>query len=361
MTDLELLEWSFHNVSTHSNLPQTVDALNQALVSPPADLRHSGLMHYYLASALVSTQDYRQAWLHFSTAVTALDGDAPLLLVALKAYIDFMEQLDMLEFTLKLVESGLKRFPDDAGLQAKAQQIGHQMQGVPYAESSNLKHWQQMQETGYFDAHAHYQTNQGLLQGGSDLDLIARYTQLEPSDKVAVIGCGYGRETLLIAPLVEKIWGIDVNAKILTQASDFLSERGIGNFVPVLAEHWHADIPDDLDLAYAYTVFQHLTKHLVEDYVLGMAQKLRPGGNLVCQFMHSHTGTHDAALTNYEPHVSWTRPEIDKLAAKAGLELASLDEQLVVEDEQIFWYILHARKALSLLALAGAYLPYMVY
>ncbi|HEY9839476.1 MAG TPA: class I SAM-dependent methyltransferase, partial [Candidatus Obscuribacterales bacterium] len=282
-------------------------------------------------------------------------------LEVLRAYIDFMEQLDMLEFTLQLVESARKRYPDDALMQAKAQEIRHKMHDAPYAEASNLLHWQQMQETGYFDDHVHYQTSAGLLQDGSDLKLIARYTELNSSQKVAVIGCGYGRESLLIAPLVAQVWGIDVSEKILAQASDFLSERGIANFVPVLAEDWHADIPDGLDLAYAYTVFQHLTKHLVEDYVLGMAQKLRPGGSLVCQFMHSQMGTHDAALTNYEPHVSWTQPEIARLAAKAGLELASLDEQLVVQDEQIFWYILHARKALSLLALAGAYLPYMVY
>ncbi|MEZ0369483.1 MAG: class I SAM-dependent methyltransferase [Candidatus Sericytochromatia bacterium] len=341
----EVLLWSYQNVSTRSNLPQTAERLTQLLLNPPADLRQRGLMHYYLAVALVFTQDYRQAWKHFSSAVTALDGDPQLLLEVLRAYIDFMEQLDMLEFTLQLVESARKRYPDDALMQAKAQEIRHKMHDAPYAEASNLLHWQQMQETGYFDGHAHYQTSEGLLQDGSDLKLIARYTELNSNQKVAVIGCGYGRETLLIAPLVAQVWGIDVSEKILAQARDFLSERGIANFVPVLAERWHTDIPDDLDLAYAYTVFQHLTKHLVEDYVLGMAQKLRPGGSLICQFMHSHTGTHDAALTSYEPHVSWTRPEIVRLAAKAGLELASLDEQLVVQDEQIFWYILHARKA----------------
>ncbi|HEY9839614.1 MAG: class I SAM-dependent methyltransferase [Candidatus Sericytochromatia bacterium] len=341
----ELLLWAYQNVTTRSNLPQTAERLTQLLLNPPADLRNRGLAHYYLALTHVYSQNYIPAQEQFFLAVNALHGDKQLCYEVLGVYISFMEQMNMLEFALKLVESGLKHFPEDPGLQTKAQEIRHKMLEAPYAEASNLKHWQQMQETGYFDSHAHYQTSEGLLQDGSDLSYIGRYTELNSKHKVVVIGCGYGRESLLIAPLVEQVWGIDVSEKILTQARDFLSERGVTNFVPVLAEHWHADIPDGIDLAYAYTVFQHLTKHLVEDYVLGMAQKLRPGGSLVCQFMHSHTGTHDAALTSYEPHVSWTRPEIARLVAKAGLELASLDDQLVDEAEQIYWYILHARKA----------------
>jgi SAM-dependent methyltransferase len=49
--------------------------------------------------------------------------------------------------------------------------------------------------------------------------------------RVAVIGCGYGGETLKIAPGVKQVCGIDFNEVILDKVVNVLSWHGVTNFV----------------------------------------------------------------------------------------------------------------------------------
>lgn len=142
--------------------------------------------------------------------------------------------------------------------------------------------------------------------------------------KVAVIGCGYGRESALIAPHVDHVYGIDVSKKILDTCVTFLAEHGVDNFKPILAENWRTDLPGEIDFFYSITVFQHLTRDLTRDYILGIAAKLTRGGRAFCQFACNPLHTEDADLRDYEPDVGWTADQITALIKESGLNLYSL-------------------------------------
>ncbi|KAF5033224.1 Trans-aconitate 2-methyltransferase [anaerobic digester metagenome] len=196
--------------------------------------------------------------------------------------------------------------------------------------TSNVTCWQTMQDNNYFERHNVYLNEEKRLKDfGDDLVWIERRRTLDPSMRVAVIGCGYGREAAMIAPRVAHLWGIDVSPRILEKCSRRLRSKGIENVTMVQADTWKATIPDGIDLVYCITVFQHLTRDLVEDYLQGLGRKLAPGGQFLCQFAELEDGTNDARLEVYEPSVRWTVPEIEKVIRRVGLSVFSVETQRV--------------------------------
>src|SRR5712692_10243689 len=67
---------------------------------------------------------------------------------------------------------------------------------------SNLDVWKKLQDKGYFENHPCYK---GISDfGGQEaVQAIEWFTPIRADMKIAVIGCGYGRETLKLAPLVK--------------------------------------------------------------------------------------------------------------------------------------------------------------
>lgn len=203
---------------------------------------------------------------------------------------------------------------------------------------NNLRYWQKMQEQGYFEKHPLYGgEHDGLALFGSEVEIIHRYTCLKRDMNVVVIGCGYGRESTLIAPHVRHVYGIDVSDIILDKARAFTAAHGVTNFTAVSADRWQQEIPDDIDLVYCMVVFQHLTRDLVSDYINGLTRKLNYDGKMLCQFCESQYGTNDATMDVYEPNVSWTTDQIRDLLRKSGLNLYKLDTTLVNNDVCWHW------------------------
>jgi len=211
----------------------------------------------------------------------------------------------------------------------------------PVPRKSNLVYWKELQNKGYFENQntallASYgeekyremfgSTDPGALRdtSGRDFDLIGSFLSLDTSMTAAVIGCGYGRETLAIAPRVRHVYGIDVSHTILDKAQEYLATNSVFNFTPVLAENWRKLVPPTLDFVYSITVFQHLTRDLVLDYLAGLAEKLSPTGKALCQFAELTGGTKDAELKAYEPSVNWSTAHIRAAMAEAGLSLVTL-------------------------------------
>jgi hypothetical protein len=101
--------------------------------------------------------------------------------------------------------------------------------------------------------------------------------------RIAVIGCGFGRETLKHAPYVKDVYDIDVNNTILGKAVTFLSERGVGNLTPILAKTFARTVPAGLDLVFSMAVMQHLTRDLVRNHFIELTQA-DPGAALSFSF-----------------------------------------------------------------------------
>jgi len=212
-------------------------------------------------------------------------------------------------------------------------------------QRSNLEVWKKLQSDGYFEKHPCYK---GISDfGGQEaVQAIEWFAPLRADMKIAVIGCGYGRETLKLAPRVERVYGIDVSETILDKAVVYLSERNITNFTPVLAESFAQTIPAGLDLVFSIVVMQHLTRDLVRNYFVELGNKLVPGGGFVVQFL-------DEASVNYgatdapeksggEPSISWSPWQLVELSRAAKLNLVEIRTQLVTDTA--LWHWAYLRK-----------------
>lgn len=229
------------------------------------------------------------------------------------------------------------------------------------AKKSNLQYWKELQEFSYFEqqneelikkyGQTEYQRRFGSANpcalrdtSNHDLQLIQSFIDLTPDMTVVVIGCGYGRETLAIAPLVKQVYGIDVSHTILDKAQDFLAAKGIYNFTPVLAQNWLKLIPPNLDFVYSITVFQHITKDLVREYLVGLSERFSPNGKALCQFADLPGGTDDAELKTYEPSVNWSPTEIDESIQAAGLVILSIKTIEISGGGFWYWVLFGKRK-----------------
>ncbi|MEZ0369009.1 MAG: class I SAM-dependent methyltransferase [Candidatus Sericytochromatia bacterium] len=292
-----------------------------------------------LARKAVAARDYSLALYQYNHTLSALVSkpvDPGLAELICLEYLDLLEELNFLPAAEYLCHLALRYFSHQDWPRKRLVALQTRLQ-ADYTPHSNLVYWQQMQEQGYFDTHAQYVTPTGLWREGRDLERIQRYLSLDKAQLVAVIGCGYGRESALICPHVGHVWGIDVTTSLLARAQADLQARGITNFTPVLAADWSAGLPDKLDLVYCYTVFQHLTKHLVVQYIEGLADRLSPGGHLVCQFLQATTGLYDAELGVYEPQVSWSDSELQRLFGRSGYQILHYDREAKRADLDWIW------------------------
>lgn len=218
--------------------------------------------------------------------------------------------------------------------------------------NSNLEYWVRLQdEEGYFDNHPIYHGAREFSlndYGGDDAgQALAAFGALGADKKVVVIGCGYGRETLQIAPRVRHVWGIDVSAKLLERTRGFLGSRGIENFTPVLASEYDQRLPDDLDVVFSVVVMQHLTRDLVRDYFGKLKEHLVDGGVFVVQFLeelYEGVDQRDAELRVYEPSISWTLAQLAQLSIDTGLRFREVRTQML--GPRTLWHWVHfAREA----------------
>jgi SAM-dependent methyltransferase len=205
---------------------------------------------------------------------------------------------------------------------------------------SNLDVWKKLQNDGYFEKHPCYK---GISDfGGQEaVQAIEWFVPIRADMRIAVIGCGYGRETLKLAPLVQRVYGIDVSETILDKAVAYLSERNITNFTPVLAESFARTIPSGLDVVFSIVVMQHLTRDLVRNYFVELGSKLTPGGGFVVQFLDEASvdyGATDAPeKTGGEPSISWSPWQLVELSRTAKLKLIEIRTQLVTDAALWHW------------------------
>jgi cyclopropane fatty-acyl-phospholipid synthase-like methyltransferase len=215
------------------------------------------------------------------------------------------------------------------------------------AVRSNLDVWKKLQSEDYFERHPCYK---GISDFGGDeaVQAINWFLPLRPDMKIAVIGCGYGRESLKLAPLVDHVYGIDVSETILNKAVKYLSERGIKNFTPVLAESFAQMMPSGLDVVFSIVVMQHLTRDLVRNYFVELGRKLNPGGGFVVQFLDEpgvdYRSTDAPENSGGEPSISWSSWQLVDLSRTAGLKLVEIRTHLVTEAALWHWaYFLKAK------------------
>jgi|GEM_PF-5110984 SAM-dependent methyltransferase len=260
-------------------------------------------------------------------------------------YVDLLLSLERKDEALDIITKYLEYHASDDEMKVKYFNLtGQNWEENQIAKTSNLEYWKAMQDDNYFENHMYYGNGSDKLPlFGDDLELIKSFLELNDNMNVAIIGCGYGRESVFIGPYVKHIYGIDVTKKILDKAVKFVNKNGVFNFTPILAESWKYDIKEKIDLVFELTVFQHLTRDLTEDYISGLAAKLSEDGKMLLQFMDCDYGTREAELKKYEPCVNWKMEEIEQLAAANKLKILKVEHKHWPQDKAYWHWVLLGR------------------
>lgn len=202
----------------------------------------------------------------------------------------------------------------------------------------NLRTWVKLQEAGYFHTHPFYDgghrwdTDEPFFVDQRLIEFRGR--PLGDTDVVAVIGCGYGRESMAFCRKAALVYGVDVHKCILSNAVANVLNQHTCNFVPVLYEDFLDSIRLSLNLVFSVTVLQHVPDKIVERYLAGMGAKLAPSGLIIVQFAECET-----MPGIQEPHFSRTMQQSVDLHTANGLKVVSTKSVKVAEYATWHWVV----------------------
>lgn len=209
---------------------------------------------------------------------------------------------------------------------------------------SNIPIWKELQAREYFGTDRNVYSGENNEIRVPDPDIVEWFRPISDDMVMAIIGCGYGRESTHFGKRVGHVYGIDVSEHVLKKTVAYTGERGVTNFTPVLAESYREQVPQGLDFVYSIVVMQHLTRDLVRDYFSGLGRKLKPGGFFVVQFFEYPPGgsTADAGDEIVEPSVSWSVDQLTELCRAAGLAEVRVKTMELVPN--IIWHFLYCER-----------------
>lgn len=190
--------------------------------------------------------------------------------------------------------------------------------------TSNLAHWQRLQEVGYFEDHPLYSAG----WGHNDWRIVQRF-KTPIGRRIVVIGSGQGRECKRLLKQVPKshIWGIDVNPTVLARIT------GLERVTPVLADQLDA-LPDVVDFVYSVATMQHITDLWVLNYLEKMRSRMSDSGWMLLQFLHRKQPLPNNGV---EPSYSRTLDKVKQLVRTARLHTTTSWTQSIKADALWHW------------------------
>ena len=133
---------------------------------------------------------------------------------------------------------------------------------------------------------------------------------LTPSSTVLDIGCGPMRLGSALIPLLDDGWyfGQDINPATITFGEEVLRELGISEKAPYTlfaSDHFDFSLVDrPVQIAFANSVFSHLTLNSIFTALLQLHTVLAPSGVFYSTFFSLETGS---SWLNPHPRVKWGR------------------------------------------------------
>ncbi len=208
----------------------------------------------------------------------------------------------------------------------------------------NIRVWNRLHAEGYFATHPRYKER--LHTDG--LERIVAMLDPRPDDVLLEIGCGYGRLLWHLLPRVAKVIGVDLAAAPLEEARELL--KGRGEFELVQGDGLGLSGVGDGSVtgAYAFTVFQHMTREGARGYVREVSRVLAPGGRACFQFFCDGSTDHEILTQAREQSISYSATQVCETVERAGLRVERFERECldaIYPGRGFSWLWVGARKA----------------
>lgn len=149
--------------------------------------------------------------------------------------------------------------------------------------------------TKNWDNHVSHAETVARTEGFARLrDLIVQRARPSAGEVVVDVGSGTGLLTLEVAPLVEKVWAVDISPAMGDYLRAKATSGGLDNVEAVVASAVSLPLADrSADVVLSNYCFHHLTDPEKDQALLEVRRVLRPGGRLVFGDMMFRIGAAD--------------------------------------------------------------------
>lgn len=132
--------------------------------------------------------------------------------------------------------------------------------------------------------------------------------QLSKEDVVLEIGCGEGNMMLPLCDKVKEIHGVDISEVAITNAKEYLKDKS--NFYLYVNDNISFFKDESFDIIFEQTVFQHMLREHVIEYLDQIQKKLKSGGYVLLQFVDDPIFKEVVGTLTIESQSSWTEQEM---------------------------------------------------
>ncbi len=239
--------------------------------------------------------------------------------------------------------------------------------------------WEQMQDDGYFMHHPHYQDYFGLELSDEDKALDAAILELDfgkddivmpapysetleravkrtesewlyrmfdlPASGTALdLGCGFGRSVIWLRERYDEVLATDISSSVIELAQRLIQSDNVQFFVNDADRLPAAINPESVDVAYIFTVFQHIPREFAVNLLKQVAEKLSPGGLAIFNLISEVNETVNDGVVETEWAIGYSRQQTQSLVTDAGLTCERIVRWYRPEND-VSWLWVAARKS----------------
>ena len=220
--------------------------------------------------------------------------------------------------------------------------------------------WQRMQKEGYFSNHPHYVDHFGAELSEEDKRLDAMILSLDySSDEITMpipysealersvkrtesqwlykmfdlpltgtafdLGCGFGRSVHWLCEKYDHVFASDISAEVIDTAKQTFANAENITFCVNEADSVPAEInPGSVDVAYIFTVFQHIPREYALKLLSQLASLLHENGVVVFNLLSNVNLESNDGEIDTEWAIGYSREQAQDMVVTAGLKLHRL-------------------------------------
>lgn len=217
--------------------------------------------------------------------------------------------------------------------------------------------WETMQNDGYFSNHPHYEDYFGKEPSDDDKQLdniilgldfnstdiyipvpysealersakrteplwLPRTFDLPQSGVALDVGCGFGRSVRWLSEQYQKVVGTDISSQVIETAQALCRDIDNATFLVNEADALPPEVlPESIDMAYVFTVFQHIPR----EYTLGLLRQIKTAlndeGVVVFNLVSMINEDINEGLDHTEWAIGYSREQAKSLVTESGLHL----------------------------------------